>query len=196
MRATAIITAFGFTIGWLGEAQAISMFQAMLTGDQEVPSVATSASGFASLALDDAQTRLEITLQLFGLDLDGLQTPGDPSDNVTGLHIHRAPAGANGPIVFGLIFPNSDLNGDLVIDAAAGTVTSAWDLNEGNNTTLAAELPNLFADGLYLNVHTVTHPSGEIRGQITAVVPEPATVILMGLGLVGLGVAGRRKLVS
>ena len=192
MWAMAIITAFGVTVGWLGEAQAISMFQAMLTGDQEVPSVATSASGFASLTLNDAQTRLEITLQLFGLDLDGSQTPGDTSDDVTALHIHRAPAGANGPIVFGLIAPDQDLNDGPI----AGTVTSAWDVSEGNGTTLAAELPNLFADGLYLNVHTVTNPGGEIRGQITAVVPEPATVVLMGLGLVGLGYAGRRKLAN
>jgi len=31
---------------------------------------------------------------------------------------------------------------------------------------------------------------------ITAAIPEPSTIILMGLGLVGLGYAGRRKLMS
>jgi hypothetical protein len=35
---------------------------------------------------------------------------------------------------------------------------------------------------------------GSDSGQVT--IPEPSTVILMGLGLVGLGYVGRRKLVS
>jgi len=65
MQAMAIIAAFGLTVGGLGEAQAISMFQALSTGEQDVPSVATSASGFVSIPLNDAQTRLEITLQRF-----------------------------------------------------------------------------------------------------------------------------------
>ena len=37
----------------------------------------------------------------------------------------------------------------------------------------------------YINLHTSTFPGGEIRGQIAAV-PEPGTLSLMSLGLVGL----------
>ena len=117
-------------------------FEALLTGDQEVPAVSTDASGMAILLLDDVQNRLEIFVQLFGLDLRR-QTP-DSDDDVRGMHIHRAPFGFDGPIVFGFIDPNSDLNGDLLIDPSppcgaflfpCGTVFSGWDMNEGLETT-------------------------------------------------------------
>lgn len=175
-----------------GPVSAATLFQATLSGDQEVPAVSTTASGIANLTLNDAQTRLEINIQISGLDLDGLQTPGTTSDDVTGAHIHAAPAGDNGGVVFGFIGPNNDLNGDLVIDAAAGTIFSGWDLNEGNGTTLAAQLSNLLSDGLYINFHTPANTGGEIRGQIQ-VVPIPAAVWLFGSGLLGLVGIARRK---
>lgn len=173
-------------------AIATTIFEATLSGTQEVPPVVSPANGTALLTLNPAQTRLEMSLTLTGIDLDGNQT-ADTSDDLVGLHIHRASAGANGAVVFGLFGPNSDTNSDLVIDAIAGTVFSAWDLNEGLNTTLAAELQFLLANGLYLNVHTQEFPAGEIRGQILRV-PLPAPIALLGLGMLGLAlVRGRTR---
>jgi hypothetical protein len=168
-------------LGPAGDARAAYHFQAFLDGSQETTPTPSAATGLASLILNDAQNRLWITLSLTLLDLDGNQTPSNSDDNVTGLHIHNAPPGTNGGVVFGFISPNNDANGDLVIDAAAGTVTSAWDLNEGNGTTLSAQLPDLFAGNLYFNVHTPAYPPGEIRGQITVPVPAAAALIPFGL---------------
>lgn len=163
-------------------------FGAHLEGSQEVPPVDTVAFGLATLTLDAAQTRLEMSISVTGIYLD---------DSFR-VHIHRAPAGVNGPVVFGLISPNSDLNGDLTIAELAGPVViinSAWDLGEGAVTDLASELPYLLNDGLYLNVHTANFPAGEIRGQIirqTAPIPAPSALALVLTGVTSLWRLRRR----
>lgn len=175
-----------------GPASAATMFTATLTGEQETGPGSESAFGTASLELDDAQARLSMIVTLEGLDLDGLRTP-DPADDVIAAHIHRAPFGVAGPVVWGFLgtpFNDTDPT-DLVVDPIAGTVATAWDLSEGNATTLAAELANLFAGNLYLNFHTPQFPAGAIRGQILRV-PEPAGLGLLGLAMLGLASLRRR----
>ena len=63
-------------------------------------------------------------------------------------HIHRAPAGVNGPV----IFPFPDPVGNTV-----GPLT--WNIP-------AADVVNLKNQGLYFNFHTPAFPVGAIRGQI------------------------------
>ena len=195
-----------------GAAQAITIFHATLTNDQEVinpPIPNEGSSGFATFVLNDAQDRLTYDVQLVGLDLRGVNAagvpgqaiPGDlnPNDNVTRMHIHRNKVGLNGNIVFGIIDANPLLRDDLldlVIDIPGLHITGAWDLTEGSQvlgqvTNLGNELANLFAFGLYINVHTSDHPGGEIRGQI---LPEPDSLALLGIGALGLfGPALRRR---
>jgi hypothetical protein len=59
----------------------------------------------------------------------------------------------------------------------------------------------MFAGEAYFNIHTTFAPAGEIRGFFVPVrdpvgnptIPEPATLSLLGLGLVGFGFMRRRK---
>jgi hypothetical protein len=40
----------------------------------------------------------------------------------------------------------------------------------------------------YLNIHTTLFPGGEIRGFL--ITPEPATLLLLSIGLIALGISG------
>ncbi|HYC58621.1 MAG TPA: CHRD domain-containing protein [Thermoanaerobaculia bacterium] len=123
------------TIALLTAAPALAQtFVFDLRGSQEVPPVASSATGGCMGVLD--QPNAEFTLTCV--------------HNVIGAtitHIHRAPAGANGDIVFDLGDP-------------ASPITATW------SGMTPADIADLLAGNLYMNIHTAGRPSGEIRGQI------------------------------
>jgi len=62
----------------------------------------------------------------------------------------------------------------------------------------AALVAGIIAGQSYFNIHTINFPGGEIRGQLAAIapVPLPASIILFGSALVGLGLLRRRKSAS
>ena len=91
-----------------------------------MPPSTSTASGTATLTLNANQDALAYSITLTGVDLDGLQTP-ETEDDVTGMHIHIAPADLNGPLVFGilgLVDPEDPV--DLVVsDELLAEVTGA-----------------------------------------------------------------------
>jgi len=131
---------------------------------------------------------------IFNIDVTGTQTP-DVNDNLVAAHIHAGPTAAPGssaPVVwgfFGTPFNDTTPNDSVVspftgAGQVGGTFSGKWDLTEGNNTTLTAQLPNILAGLSYINFHTTQFGAGEIRGQI--VTPEPSSIILAAVGAFGL----------
>ena len=59
----------------------------------------------------------------------------------------------------------------------------------GAEATLIA---GLNSGNAYTNIHNVTYPGGEIRGQLSSV-PEPETLAFTGAGLLVLAAARRRR---
>jgi hypothetical protein len=189
-------------------AQAVTVFTANLTNDQEpggiVPTLVGGAPrpvsfGSATFVLNDAQTAMTFSATVFNIDFTGNQT-ADINDNLTAAHIHAAAAAgaATFPVVWGFFgSPLNDINpNDVVVapfvNGVGGTISGKWDAPEGNNgTTLAAQLPNIFAGRSYINFHTTQFGGGEVRGVLA--IPEPETYALMLAGLGALGIVARRR---
>jgi hypothetical protein len=179
-------------------AKADLMFVANLTNAQENPPTTPTTStggprpasfGTATFLLNDSRTALSFTATVFNIDFTGSQTP-DPFDNLVAAHIHAGPAvtpTTNGPVVWGFFgSPFNDNNpNDVVVSpfpsGVGGTISGKWDLPEGNNTTLAAQLPFILGGQSYINFHTTQYGGGEIRGAIVEVIPEPTSLALFTL---------------
>ncbi|MBD0273305.1 MAG: CHRD domain-containing protein [Acetobacteraceae bacterium] len=160
-------------------------FTLFFTGDQEVPPTGSAASGTGAVSWDAAARAAAYEFRIEGLDFGpvlGLDAQTETTaDDVTIMHVHNAPRGANGPIVFGLIGPAQDAD-DLSIvlnDDGSWTVSGVWEATDPANVSIEnfAEALDLAFAGLevplYFNVHTTAFPGGEIRAQWTA---EPGEI--------------------
>lgn len=130
---------------WLGLASAAMAapvsFSVPLTGTQQVPPVQTAGSGKADITYDPATKNVT-----WSISYDGLSSPA------TMAHFHGpAAAGANAGVQIWL-----SKHGDT---AVSSPITG--------HATLTAEQDKQFEAGQwYVNIHTKSHPGGEIRGQV------------------------------
>lgn len=137
------------------------MFSTDLSGDAEVPSVETNASGHATfeLSADGSELHFEVYI--------------DCIRNVNQGHIHLGGPDENGPVVVWL-YPQETqepetiegLQRDFVL--AEGTVTEADLVDELEGESLDALAAEMEAGQTYVNIHSEQNPEGEIRGQIEA----------------------------
>ncbi|MBK9123676.1 MAG: CHRD domain-containing protein [Chloroflexi bacterium] len=133
-------------------------FIAHLAGQNEVPPVDSSAQGQVKFKLADDGLHFKlITANIIG---------------VTQAHIHCGPEGANGPVVaflYGFNAAGVDNNGVL----AEGVITPANVIPRPHSAVCPGGvadfddlLEKMSSGGTYVNTHTLSVPSGEIRGQI------------------------------
>jgi hypothetical protein len=133
---TIILSAMMFSI----TAAAQQKFSVSLNGRQEVPANNSSGNGNCMITLNATETQLTVTCNYRSL-----------TSNVVGAHIHdNGPVGVNGPIAFDFSFTGGT-------NGAIGPLTF---------DTTPAQVADLRANRLYVNMHTSNFPGGEIRGQV------------------------------
>ena len=126
-------------------------FRANLSGAEEVPPVDTDAAGLGHCQVNTAETTARFTLGVRNIE------------DVLAAHIHCAPAGANGPVGVTL-FSGGPVTVQGIL--ARGTITAPDPGNGCGWSTVDDIIAALRSDDTYVNVHTIAHPPGEIRGQI------------------------------
>lgn len=143
-------------------------FAAVLSGSNQVPPNASAGGGFISATLTDS------TLAVSG-SFSGLHSDLD-ADIAGGAHLHSGLSGQAGSIS---IFLNPTADADLR--------GGSFDAGANSFVLTQEQIADLDSRRLYVNIHTVDYPDGEIRGQLLPANATPYTAVLAGANEVPAG---------
>jgi hypothetical protein len=136
-----------------------SRFKTALTGYEETPSVSSSGSGEFTATVDEDNQTIHYTLTFANLN-----------SNVLFAHVHFGQRGVAGGIAAFLCGGGSKPAPCLPGTPNTGTITPADVIGPNNQGIAPGEWNELVAairaGVAYANVHSMTQPGGEIRGQI------------------------------
>jgi len=145
------------TAAGAAQAQTIA-FTATLSGSNETPApgVVTGAFGNASVTWDVATQTLSWVIDVWNM----------PS-GTNNAHFHVGGPGVTGPTVVNIAFP-AGISNDYRL---TGSATAANLLPRGDQGIRSWEdlAQSLMGGQLYINIHSVANPGGEVRGQVLRV---------------------------
>lgn len=179
---------------WMRKSIVVAMFAALplaagattkvytfnLDGSQEVPASGSSAVGSGEVTVDDVADTISFSVVALGLQ-----------GTFAASHIHQGAAGTNGGVVFDL-GANADAQGPLTIGTFV--IPNSYALYGTDKASSFADAINATPWDFYVNIHTSAFGGGELRGQLAAApIPEPATMLLLAVGLGVVGSAARAR---
>ena len=136
-----------------------SMYGSFLSGEKEIPSVNTNATGLAFLThYQKTHPDKDVMVDVVKSDITTLGlTP-------IAVHIHQGNEKENGPVVATLF------EGDFVPCCLPQEITKEDLEGPLKGKPISALIDLMNSDNAYVNVHTFSYPDGEIRGQINPLI--------------------------
>ena len=162
--------------GLMAQRAVTVIFLAVMQPSNEVPAITDTSSASAIIYLHAIVDNAGAVVS-GSVDFD-ISTKFSGAVTATGLHIHNAAAGVNGPIVI-----PTDVNGtdkSLAIDATGRMrIQKQVQFPTTSPAVAVSTIQDMAANpqNYYVNIHTTVSPGGAMRGQLM-----PAdTAVLMGL---------------
>lgn len=172
-RNQVLLVAFALTGLFLASpatADMIVNLGAELDSYQEAPPHATPAYG-------EADATLDLTASVFSIT--GSATYADLLAGSITVRLQDAAVGMSGPTIASLTLDNP------------GTTSGTF---SGSTAPLTPQqITDIMAGNAYLNITDAVFPSGEIRGQLAVVAPEPGSLALAAMAALGLLALARRR---
>jgi hypothetical protein len=167
MKRLCVVLLLGLLAGTYAYAdtQDTAVFRTRMLPDNEVPPL-TAAGNSAGATITVHVTRDDrgnVNAATVTFDIDYTISS---ALTFTGLHIHNAPAGQNGPVVI-----DTGINGSNTVAASAGSGKITRVVNYASTDTNGIKfVTGLLAtpENYYVNIHTTVNPSGFMRGQLQA----------------------------
>ena len=190
-----VLTVFTALLSVPSEAALIQL-GGNLSGTAEFPVNLSKGTGVTTVVYDSTAHTLQIGVTFLGL-----------TGNTTASHIHCCVSPAAATPTAGVATTTPSFAG-FPLGVTAGTFSNTLDLTQassynpafitakGSISAAEAALADGFANGTtYLNIHTSTTPSGEIRAFLQPV-PEPVTALLTIAGLASLCLPARKRTIT
>ncbi len=120
-----------------------------LSGDQQVPPVVSAGSGTANILIDEAAGEIRVDISIEGIE----------AGEILFAHFHLAPSGEAGGIVANIITSSPSITTFSAVIRAEDVIPLA-DVEDFDGLVAAIR-----AGRTYVNIHTLSNPIGELRGQ-------------------------------